>query len=204
MVRPPAGFRDRAFLNGFAQPDNKFRFRPDWRKAGADKPAEKHGPEGPVKPAQFPDYWPSMEEADEAHPFRLATSPARNFLNSSFTETPTSRDKEGRPELMIPPADAAGKASPTATGSTSAMRAANSLHAQGPDLTKRGVVIAEGLWPNKAHDRRRHQCADRRRSRRPPMAARPARQSGLAQIGGGLILFDIFYFFFIALAIFII
>ena len=39
---------------------------------------------------QLPDHWEVIEEADTEHPFRLATSPARGFLNSSFTETPTS------------------------------------------------------------------------------------------------------------------
>ncbi len=48
----------------------------------------------------------SSKSADAEHPFRLATSPARNFLNSSFSETKTSRQKEGRPELMINPHDA--------------------------------------------------------------------------------------------------
>ena len=34
-------------------------------------------------------------------------SPARGFLNSSFTEMPSSRAKEGRPTVMIHPDDAA-------------------------------------------------------------------------------------------------
>ena len=49
----------------------------------------------------------SIEEATPEHPFRLATSPARSFLNSTFTETPGSLDKEKRPEVMIHPEDAA-------------------------------------------------------------------------------------------------
>ena len=48
-----------------------------------------------------------IEEADDEHPFRLATSPARGFLNSTFTETPTSLSRERRPTVMINPADAA-------------------------------------------------------------------------------------------------
>ena len=46
---------------------------------------------------RFPDHWEVIEEADAEHPFRLATSPARGFLNSTFNETPTSRAREGRP-----------------------------------------------------------------------------------------------------------
>ena len=44
---------------------------------------------------------------DAEHPFRLATSPARNFLNSTFNETPTSLAREKRPTVMIHPDDAA-------------------------------------------------------------------------------------------------
>ena len=55
----------------------------------------------------LPDHWTSIEEADAAHPFRLATSPARGFLNSTFNETPTSLAQEERPNVMIHPDDAA-------------------------------------------------------------------------------------------------
>ena len=48
-----------------------------------------------------------IEEADEAHPFRLATSPSRSFLNTSFNETPSSQAREGAPSVMIHPVDAA-------------------------------------------------------------------------------------------------
>ena len=43
----------------------------------------------------LPDHWDVIENATSEHPFRLATSPARNFLNSTFTETPSSLKKEG-------------------------------------------------------------------------------------------------------------
>ena len=56
---------------------------------------------------EFPDHVDLIETADAEHPFRLATSPARSFLNSTFTETPARRAREGRPELMIHPDDAA-------------------------------------------------------------------------------------------------
>ncbi|MGO6907448.1 molybdopterin dinucleotide binding domain-containing protein, partial [Rhizobium ruizarguesonis] len=84
--------------------------------------------------------------------FRLATSPARNFLNSSFSETKTSRQKEGRPEVMVNPADA--EANGIAHGDL--VRIGNSrgdlrIHARITTEVKSGVLIAEGLWPNKAH-----------------------------------------------------
>lgn len=44
---------------------------------------------------------------DDQPPFRLVTAPARQFLNSSFTETVTSQRREGRPTALIHPDDAA-------------------------------------------------------------------------------------------------
>ena len=38
------------------------------------------------------------------HPFKLATSQARNFLNSSFNQTATSLAREGRPSALMHPA----------------------------------------------------------------------------------------------------
>ena len=49
------------------------------------------------KMPSLPDHWTIIEEADEAHPFRLATSPSRSFLNTSFNETPSSLAREGAP-----------------------------------------------------------------------------------------------------------
>jgi anaerobic selenocysteine-containing dehydrogenase len=103
---------------------------------------------------QFPDHVDLVETADEAHPFRLATSPARNFLNSTFTETPVSSAKEGRPELLIHPDDAAA----LGLGGGDRVEIGNQrgevvLHARLDGGMKRGVVIAEGIWPNGAHER---------------------------------------------------
>src|SRR5262249_21967365 len=94
------------YMRGFAWPDGKFRFKPDWPNVPFRSPCRA----GPFEqmPA-LPDHWHVIEEADEAHPFRLATSPARNFLNSTFTETPSSLSREGRPEVMIHPDDAAAR-----------------------------------------------------------------------------------------------
>ena len=103
-AQPP--FEEAHFLNGFGYPDGKFRFKPDWTKV----PSYNNGAMGPwASMPAFPDHWGVIEAATEEHPFRLATSPARNFLNSSFTETPTSLDKERRPEVMIHPLDAASQ-----------------------------------------------------------------------------------------------
>jgi anaerobic selenocysteine-containing dehydrogenase len=83
------------YLNGFAYPDGKFRFKPDWPNV----PFRRWHRTVPSRafPA-LPDHWDVIEEADAEHPFRLATSPARGFLNSSFTETPTSLSSERGPK----------------------------------------------------------------------------------------------------------
>ncbi|WP_111561141.1 molybdopterin-dependent oxidoreductase [Rhizobium sp.] len=147
-------FDDAHFLNGFAHPDGRFHFRPDWRNQPApNRPPEAVGLLGPYPELpQFPDQVDVIEVADAEHPFRLATSPARNFLNSSFAETKTSRQKEGRPELMINPVDA--EARDIAHGDLVQVGNARGevrLHAKLTTEVKPGVLIAEGLWPNKAH-----------------------------------------------------
>jgi anaerobic selenocysteine-containing dehydrogenase len=100
----------------------------------------------------LPDFWPVIEEADETHPFRLVTAPARSFLNSTFAETRSSQAREGRPTLMIRPDDAArlqvGEGEAVEVGNA---RGRTVLHATMFDGLKPGVVVAEGIWPNGAH-----------------------------------------------------
>ncbi len=93
-------WRTAHFADGFGYPDGRFRFRPDWPRV----PNPNVGAFGPwAEMPEFPDHWDAIEAADEAHPFRLATSPARNFLNSTFTETEGSARREGAPEPDDPP-----------------------------------------------------------------------------------------------------
>jgi anaerobic selenocysteine-containing dehydrogenase len=137
------------YVRGFNWPDGKFRFKPDWPNVPFRSPCRA----GPVAemPA-LPDHWTIIEEADAAHPFRLATSPARNFLNTTFNETPTSQAKEGgRPEVMIHPEDAAAHA--IADGAEVVLGNARGevrLHARLFDGVRRGVLVAESIWPNHA------------------------------------------------------
>ena len=137
------------YLDGFAYPDKKFRFKPSWPNVPFGRA---HG----VIPAPsiplLPDHWEVIEEADVEHPFRLATSPARGFLNSSFTETPTSLSREGRPEVMIHPDDAAACGVADGTEVTLGnRRGAVRLHARLFEGVRRGVLIAESIWPNSAY-----------------------------------------------------
>jgi anaerobic selenocysteine-containing dehydrogenase len=151
-------FETAHFLKGFGHPDGKFRFKPQWVGGAAPgKPPKTMGVAfGPWdRLPEFPDHVDLIEAADDEHPFRLATSPARSFLNSSFAETAASRSKEGgRPELLVHPGDAAklGIASGDRV-EIGNMRGEVVLHAKLFGGVKPGVVIAEGLWPNDAHER---------------------------------------------------
>lgn len=142
-------FETAHYLNGFGWRDGKFRFKPDWTKV----PNSNAGLVGPhqAMPA-LPDHWGVIEQADEEHPFRLATSPARNFLNSSFTETPTAKKKEGAPTLMLHPDDAGALGIAAGDHVTVGNRRGTvELDAVLFDGLVRGVVIAESIWPNDAH-----------------------------------------------------
>jgi anaerobic selenocysteine-containing dehydrogenase len=137
------------YIDGFAWPDGKFRFKPDWRTV----PFRSSVKAGPVDlmPA-LPDHWNVIEATDASHPFRLTTSPARNFLNSTFTETPGAIAREKRPEVLIHPADAAvagvsdGEEVTIGNG-----RGEVILHARFYDGVRRGVLIAESIWPNDSY-----------------------------------------------------
>ncbi|MGX1788448.1 molybdopterin-dependent oxidoreductase [Bosea sp. NPDC055332] len=142
-------FETAHYLKGFGWRDGKFRFKPDWTKV----PNSNAGLVGPHETLpSLPDHWAVIEQADAEHPFRLATSPARNFLNSSFTETPTSQKKEGMPTLMLHPADAAALGVAAGDHVTVGNRRGTvELDAVLFDGLVRGVVIAESIWPNGAH-----------------------------------------------------
>jgi len=137
------------YLNGFAYPDGRFRLKPDWPSV----PFHRWHRSVPSRAfTTLPDHWEVIEEADADHPFRLATSPARGFLNSSFTETPTSLAAERRPEVMIHPADAAALGVAGGDEVTLGNRRGEvRLHAKLFDGVRRGVLIAESLWPNSAY-----------------------------------------------------
>jgi anaerobic selenocysteine-containing dehydrogenase len=148
-------FETAHFLTGFAHKDGKYRFRPDWTGTpAANKPPRRMGPQGPVdRLPEFPDHVELIESADADHPFRLATSPSRSFLNSTFAETQSSKSKEKRPELLIHPEDAAGLG--IANGDKVKLgnhRGEVAMPARLDAGQRRGVVIHEGLWPNSAFE----------------------------------------------------
>ncbi len=145
-VQPP--FERAHYLDGFGYPDGRFRFRVDWPRV----PNTNIGPIGPYGSLpDLPDHWAVTEDATLAFPFRLATSPARSFLNSTFNETGGSIEREGRPEVMIHPDDAA----PLGIASDDWVRLRNDrgavlIRARLFAGLRRGVLIAESIWPNAA------------------------------------------------------
>ncbi len=136
-------FREAHFLDGFPQPDGKFRFAPDWASIGAD-----HAVMPPL-----PDHLEVIEETSDTHPFRLMATPARNFLNSTFNQVPGSVDREKRPTLLIHPeaADSLG------LGEGDRARVGNDrgevlVPVRLFDGMQKEVVVVEGIWPNKAFE----------------------------------------------------
>jgi anaerobic selenocysteine-containing dehydrogenase len=142
-------FRTSHYLDGFAHADGKFHFKADWTRV----PLGNAGMMGAWdQMPSLPDHWTAIEEADDAHPFRLATSPSRSFLNTSFNETPSSQAREGAPSVMMHPEDAASLA--IADGDAVTLgnaRGETTLTAKLFDGVRRGVLIAESVHPNKAH-----------------------------------------------------
>jgi anaerobic selenocysteine-containing dehydrogenase len=142
-------FRTSHYLDGFAHADGKFHFKADWARV----PMGNAGLMGAWdQMPSLPDHWAIIEEADEAHPFRLATSPSRSFLNSSFNETPSSQAREGAPSVMMHPADAASLE--IADGDVVTLgnpRGETTLTARIFEGVRRGVLIAESVHPNKTH-----------------------------------------------------
>jgi anaerobic selenocysteine-containing dehydrogenase len=127
------------FHDGFATPDKRFHFAPDWSSVG---PYSKGMP-------SMPDFWDVIDSANEQHPFRLVTAPARQFLNTSFTETPTSVRMEKQPFVLIHPDDM--QALGLASGAL--LTLGNELgevtvESKVFDGVQPGTVVVESLWPN--------------------------------------------------------
>jgi anaerobic selenocysteine-containing dehydrogenase len=140
-------FRTSHYLDGFAHADNKFHFKADW----AHPPFGTMMGETKAMPS-LPDHWTIIEEADEAHPFRLATSPARSFLNTSFNETPSSQAREGKASVLMHPLDAASLGIANGDAVTLGnVRGETTLVAKLFEGLRRGVLVAESVHPNHDH-----------------------------------------------------
>jgi anaerobic selenocysteine-containing dehydrogenase len=150
---PP--FREAHFLNGFAHSGGKFRFKPNWsdeRIASFAATPPRYRKLAAAMP-ELPDYWPVIDQAREDHPFRLVAAPARTFLNSSFTETPGSRKREQRPEILLHPSDIAHHGlSAGQLVTVGNERGSVRLHVRAFEGLRKGVAVAEGIWPNTKHE----------------------------------------------------
>jgi anaerobic selenocysteine-containing dehydrogenase len=128
------------FLDGFPWPDGRFHFKPNWAQFGG------RGAEMPT----LPDHFPVIDEATPDRPFRLIAAPARTFLNSTFSETPGSLAREVRPTALMHPEDCAALG--VAEGDRVELgndRGRVIVHARPRAGQQRGVVVVEGIWPNK-------------------------------------------------------
>jgi len=141
---PP--FATAHFLDGFATSDKRFHFAPDWAGLG-----DKNGVMPPL-----PDQMENFEAATDDAPFRLVTAPARSFLNTSFSETPSGKRREGRPSVLMHPDDATRlglvEGSKVRLGNVRGevvlhVRVAEAERGQQP-----GVLIAESIWPSEAFE----------------------------------------------------
>jgi anaerobic selenocysteine-containing dehydrogenase len=134
-------FETMHFLDGFGHTNKRFRFKPDWAGIG-----QRHK-NMPV----LPDYCELIDKGDVEKPFRLIAAPARAFLNSSFTETPSSRKQEQRPMVKIHPDDCLelgiDEGDPVRLGNG---RGSVVVHAQVFDGLQRGVIVVESIWNNAA------------------------------------------------------
>jgi anaerobic selenocysteine-containing dehydrogenase len=141
-------FQDAHFLTGFGHADKKFHFAPNWAALGADH----------ALMPRLPDQMDNIELANPDTPFRLVTAPARSFLNSSFTEMPSSRGREKRPTVLIHPDDAArlgiAEGSKVRLGNP---RGEIIVHARfappGEHQGQQpGVLIVESIWPSECFE----------------------------------------------------
>lgn len=136
-------FETSHFIDGFGWPDGKFRFKPDWAGLGA---AHAGMP-------RLPDHYAIIDEADETHPFRLVTAPARTFLNTTFTETPSSRGREAKPAAMIHPEDCRRLGLSAGDRVRLGNRRGEVVVAVQPfDGLQPGVIVVESIWPNDAFE----------------------------------------------------
>ncbi len=136
-------FEDANFLNGFETDDGRFHFSPKWHQLG---PRHSDMPE-------FPDHWPVTDERSDAYPYRLVAAPARQFLNTTFTETPTSVKIGKKPVLLMHGDDMqACGVSDDQRIQIASKCGAITVHVKTFEGVQSGTVIMESIWPNSAFE----------------------------------------------------
>jgi anaerobic selenocysteine-containing dehydrogenase len=136
-------FRAAHFLDGFATPDRRFHFAPDWKALGDNHAAM----------PKLPDQMDNIEAAGPDAPFRLVTAPARSFLNTSFSEMASGKRREGRPTVLVHPEDARrlglSDGSRVRLGN---VRGEVVLHARIAGGQQPGVLVSESIWPSECFE----------------------------------------------------
>ena len=134
-------FNTSHFIDGFGHKDKKFHFKPDWSEVGPDY----------HNMPEYPDYMNTTENISKDFPFKLVTAPAHNYLNSSFTETNSSKKSEVKPKAKIHSKDIKKLALQddelVVLGNN---RGKVIIHVEEFDGMQEGVIIVEGVWPNEA------------------------------------------------------
>lgn len=141
MLDCAPAFRAAHFLDGFGWPDKKFRFAPDWPALG---------PYGKTMP-KLPDHWDVLDRACDEYPLRLIAAPSRGYLNSTFTQSPSSVRRERQPCAQIHPATA--KKFGVEDGARVQIgnrRGAVTVTAKHRPRVNADSVIVEGIWPASA------------------------------------------------------
>jgi len=132
-------FEEMNHLNGFKTKDKRFHFAPDWSAIG---------PNSDNMP-KLPDHWDVIDSANAEHPLRLVAAPARQFLNTSFTETVTSKKMEKEPAARMHPDDIQQYKLVDNEFITLGNKLGEvTLKVKAFGGLQPGTVIVESLWPN--------------------------------------------------------
>ncbi len=132
-------FESANFATGFENTDKRFHFSPDWSLQGA------HAEGMPA----LPDHWDVIDKPSDDCPMRLVTAPARQFLNTSFTETASSVRMEKQPYALLHPNDMARyKLTPGELVLLGNELGEVAIEAKLFNGVQEGTVVVESLWPN--------------------------------------------------------
>ena len=131
-------FEQMHFLNGFAWPEKKFRFKPDWAAIG---------PWGKNMPT-MPDHWDVIDNTSEDKPLRLIAAPSRGYLNSTFNRSPSSIKREKQPQVKLHPDTAATyRLTPGQPVKVGNERGEVTVQVSVIDRIQRDTAVVEGIWP---------------------------------------------------------
>jgi len=136
-------FETAHFLDGFGHADKRFHFRADWASIGPYH----------ARMSALPDHVAVIDATDAEHPFRMVAPPARSFLNTTFNNLPSGVAREGKPTVRVHPDDLAALG--LAAGARIRLgnrRGSVVLEARTAEGQQRGVVVVEGIWPNRAFE----------------------------------------------------